>query len=252
MHECEKVKSLLVLFVDGDVSHSERESVETHLRDCAACRSEAREIAGLVNFLADPVLFEPPADLRWQSLGGTLAARVRESGKSRGWLPLSLGRHGWAVCLGVIFLAAAAVITLMQRSFTPVALPHNPPGNVAFVERIGDAYAREAATRYLSECQDLLLELVRAAKPCDGETIDVSSEVIRARELLGRKRLLDAELDSAALIQARGLCDDLESFLVDLSVADRCETPGELGRMEQVIRSRQLLLRIHLVQSELS
>jgi anti-sigma factor RsiW len=249
MSDCLKINHLLVLRAEDQLSADERQTVEAHLAGCEACRSEAAEIARLVRHLADPGLFSPPADYRWEALPRTLAARVRNAPSAQRWLPVGFGRLGWAVSACSAFAVMLGIISLAHRFTPPAAAPSE---NAAFVRRIENVYARGATSRYLSYCQELLIQVVRADKPCEGETIDVSFEVARARDLLQRKRMLDAELDSAAVVSARGLCDELENFLVELSLADRCETPGELSRMERVIRTRQLLLRINVVQSELS
>jgi hypothetical protein len=126
------------------------------------------------------------------------------------------------------------------------------PGNAAFLGKMQVAYAREATAQYLSECQDLLLTLMRAGKNCDGNNYDVSFEVERARRLIQRKQLLDSELKSPDVARAKALCDELDNFLVHLSTSDRCESPDKMRRMESYIQKEQLLLRINLLQSELS
>jgi hypothetical protein len=93
---------------------------------------------------------------------------------------------------------------------------------------------------------------MRAEKSCEGEKYDVSLEVAQARQLLRRKRMLDAELQSPAVAHAKSLCDELEGLLVNLSTSDRCESPDRVHRMERFIEREKLLLRINVLQSELS
>ena len=46
--------------------------------------------------------------------------------------------------------------------------------------------------------------------------------------------------------------DEIENFLVNLSTSQTCARPEEIRRMERFIEREQLLLRINLLQSELS
>jgi hypothetical protein len=114
------------------------------------------------------------------------------------------------------------------------------------------AYAREATSQYLGGCHALLLDLASAEGKCDAGGFDVSFEVARARQLLQQKRMLDAEPAVPATEHARGLCDDLERFLLDLSTAEKCETADSLRSLERFIQSEQLLLRIKVIQAGIS
>jgi hypothetical protein len=114
------------------------------------------------------------------------------------------------------------------------------------------AYAREATAQYLSSCQDLLLDFVSSDKTCAGDRYDVSFEVTRARQLLDEKRMLDAQLQVPEVAHAKALCDELERFLVGLSMSQDCESDAAVRTMEQFIESKQLLFRIDLMQSGIS
>jgi hypothetical protein len=153
----------------------------------------------------------------------------------------------------MVVLAFGTIWLVNRPAQEPQAVPAaEAPGNAAFLGKMQVAYAREATSQYLSDCQDLLLSLMRAGKNCDRNNYDVSFEVERARSLIRQKQLLDSELRSPYVASAKVLCDELENFLVHLSMSDRCESPEKMRRMESYIQREQLLLRINLLQSELS
>ena len=103
---------------------------------------------------------------------------------------------------------------------------------------IRSAHAREATARYLNECQDLLLNLVRAEKNCEGDKHDLSLEVERARELLRHKRMLDVELRAPEVARARELLERHQpAFGVQSSGAPRFETPVQAVRMKPGLRN---------------
>jgi hypothetical protein len=101
-------------------------------------------------------------------------------------------------------------------------------------------------------CQSLLVDLISAEKTCAVDRYDVALEVTRAGRLLKEKRMLDAELHVPDVARAKALCDDLENFLVSLSVAQECESGDAVRGMERFIENKQLLLRINLMQSGIS
>ncbi len=254
MDNCGKIKELLVLHSEDALDAPQSAEVREHLESCPNCKREAGEINQIRAWLADPEIFSPNQDLSWQILPRTLAARAKSLPTVKRWLPANFGSLGWTLSMAATIVLAFGSVWLVNRPRPEpeVASMATAPGNAAFLGRMQNAYAREATALYLSECQDLLLSLMRAGKNCPGQNYDVSLEVERAQRLLQRKQLLEAELKSPDVERAKPLCDELENFLVNLSTSDRCETLDKMRRMESFIQREQLLLRISLLQSELS
>lgn len=254
MNSCAKFREQLVLHLEGALGEAESRAVSGHLAVCEACRDERKALAKVRGWLTDPELFSPAEDLAWQSLPQRMAERAVSFRPARRWMPSNFGSLGWAFSLAVSVVLCLGLVWWAHRTVPeqPAEATAPAPGNEAFLGRLQTAYAREATSRYLIECQDLLIQVMRAEKNCDGEKYDVSFEVAQARELLRRKRMLDAELQSPAVAHAKSLCDELEGLLVNLSTSDRCESPDRVHRMERFIEREKLLLRINVLQSELS
>ncbi len=254
MSDCGKIRELLVLYAEKALNESSTSEVRHHLAACAACSREAGEIEDLRRRLSDPELFAPEPDYAWQMLPSALAARARAAGSAKPWLPWNSGSLVWTASMAAVIVIACGSIWFAGRQTPATVAPPaaEAPGNGAFLHKMQVAYAREATAQYLGECQDLLLTLMRADKKCSGEEYDVALEVERARVLLQRKQLLDSELSSPDVARAKSLCDELESFLINLSTSASCESPAGMRRMESYIQKQRLLLRINLLQSELS
>lgn len=254
MSNCDKFKQMLVLHAESALETQQAQEVGAHLAECAACRQEAVEIGRIREWLSDSELFAPESDYAWQILPQTLAARAQAEAAAKRWLPTNFGLRGWVFAFAATLVVCLGLVLLFHRPpvVAPVAQVTPPPGNEAFLGKIQSAYAREATSQYLGECQDLLINVMRAEKGCNGNMFDVSLEVSRARRLLQRKRMLDADLAAPEVSSARSLCDELEEFLVSLSTSDKCESPDKMRRMERYIKREQLLLRINVLQSELS
>jgi len=254
MNNCESMRDLLVLYAEGELPPGQRQLVEDHLKSCAGCREEAAGIDKIRAWLSDPDLFAPAEDYLWQLLPHKLSERARTIHPVKPWLPANLGSLVWTLSLAATFFLACGLIWLTQRQANepvPVAQAE-APGNLAFLGRIQSAHAREMTAQYLAECQDLLLNVMRAERSCEGQKYDVSLEVYRARDLLRRKRMLDSELRTPEVTRAKDLCDELENFLINLSTSEKCESSDKLHGMERFIEKEQLLLRIDVLQAEFS
>ncbi len=255
MSECKSIRDLLVLHFEGELEDEADRRVTAHLNACAACRAEAEGIRTVRGWLSDPELFAPDNSYAWQMLPETLASRATAGRKL--WLPLSYGPAGWALSMAATLVIGFGLIYWAGHvADRPVAAtaPRPPvaaPGNEAFLGRIYAAHARAATSEYLAACQDLLVDTLRAEPTCDERKYDVSAEVTRARDLLHSKRLLDPELGAPEVARAKELCDELEGFLLNLSLSEKCESRDKLHRMERYVRRQQLLLRIRVLQGEL-
>ena len=254
MDKCDRIKELLVLASENALEAEQQSQVDSHLAACASCREEAASIRTLQGWLRDPELFAPKQDYAWQCLPHTLASRAARTRSFRPWLPINARSLAWVLNLAAVVFLAFGLVWLSQRRDQPANLtvPVAAPDNQAFLNRIQSAYARQATAQYLNDCQDLLVNLMRAEPTCQDKSYDVSIEISRARELLETKRLLDAELQLPEVVSAKDLCDELERFLVNLSASDRCESPDRLRHLERFIQKEKLLLRINVLQSELS
>lgn len=254
MSSCDATREMLVLYAEGVLEPEEKSLVEEHLSGCADCSDEVAQIARIRGWLADSELFEPAQDLTWQLLPERLAGRARlQAGRKRSLF--GLGVPKLALSTAALLMIACGLIWIQR--YTAPAPPGVTPvrlaaGNEAFLDRVHTAYAREATAQYLSGCQDLLLDLISAEKTCAGDRYDVSLEVTRARQLLQEKSTLDAELRVPDVAHAKSLCDELEHFLVNLSLSQECETSDSLRAMERFIEKEQLLLRINLTQTGIS
>src|SRR6266849_6696650 len=108
---CQHIQTLLGRLHDGELEPAERSPVESHLRNCAACRAELvriRELSELTAALNEP---EPPGDL-WNRVAGGLAKA--RPGRARTWL-----RSRWAAAAALLLVAGAAAGWWTYRSHGP-------------------------------------------------------------------------------------------------------------------------------------
>lgn len=250
MNDCASIKELIVLYAEGELDPEQARQVADHLSECTECSRQAVEINSLRLWLADPEIFAPRENNRWRSFAAVCARSAGVTGIRRFQFAPPLR---WALPLAAALLLAAGLLWMPRRASAPAVTAGLPaPGNDAFLGRIQSAVTVDATAQYLAQCQDLLVNMLKSDQRCTGDRYDLSFEVARARELLLRKRILDLELNAPEVARAKDLCDDLENVLMDLSLSQSCETRDRLRSMENMIEREQLLLRIQLVESEIS
>ncbi len=264
MSDCSQIRDLLVLDAEGELDSAQSDMVRQHLQACESCSAEANGILEVRNLLLEPGLFAPVEDESWNSLAARCAGMAGPSRKIRTFSTNKLSWNlqssvRWALPLAACLVLGLALVWMMRNSGKPIEITssHPPsvdvaPGNAAFLERIDQELMTRSTARYLAECQDLLVELLKADRSCSGKGYDMSREIVRARELLQKRRIMEAELSAPEIAQAKDLCDDLENLLVSLSLSRDCESPEKFRRMEGMIEKERLLLRIRLIQSDIS
>jgi hypothetical protein len=252
MNDCGVVRDLFVLYAGGGMTREQARFVEDHLERCPECRIESAEIGKVNGWLRDEQLFVPVEDADWRALPLVCTDRARAAARGRS---RNRVRLRWVLPIAAALLMAISLVWVARR---PEA--HRPnvqtvaaaPGNQDFLGKIESAMTREATARYLTECQDLLVDVLNAGQTCSGKRYDVAFQAARARDLLEQKRMLDPELNAPEVARAKELCDALEDFLVSLSMSQNCETEEMVRWLELAIQKQKLLLRINLVRSEMS
>jgi hypothetical protein len=110
MKTCKKIKDLLPLYINNDVTEDERETVSAHLEECPACREYQLSLAAIIRAMK-PDRIEVPV-----SYGAELVVALQERLKRR---VTRQKRWLWAIpafsSLAVVILIASIVL-LKPRS----------------------------------------------------------------------------------------------------------------------------------------
>lgn len=114
---CEKMSNLLVSYLDGRASATERSAVEAHLKTCAGCRERAEEFRRLWDVMAEALAVEPSF-----AFDARVRQRIAAAGRPRLWTWLMPSPR-----------LAAAVVVLVGLSVVVSLQPNKPmlPGSSA-------------------------------------------------------------------------------------------------------------------------
>jgi hypothetical protein len=118
-----------------------------------------------------------------------------------------------------------------------------------FLDRAELAMARRNTLDYLEKSQYVLLDVFESAGEGTGAPAAFSSE--QARQLLSKKKYLNAQLERFQMAKAKAICDQIEMLFLELAQISDVLPAAELGRIRGFVEERQLLLKINLVKKEL-
>jgi hypothetical protein len=226
------------------VLRAEADALDRLLKETEAVRSEIRREAASVDWEALPGLVADRA----------LAGDVRDALEARAprplaWLASFRMKPALAGLAAGLIVGAAAMYLALKA---PGGRPDRDDAYYAsgeFLDRAELEMARRNTLDYLEKSQFMLLDVFESGGGSPGVPAALRSE--RARDLLQRKKYLNAQLDRFQMAKAKAICDQIERLFLELSQIDSELPAAELGRIRGFVEEHQLLLKINLVKKEL-
>ena len=254
-----RTRRLVALLAAGVLEGAEGERARRHVGRCGRCRAEHDAILAVVRAIeSDPVrTAEPDVDARvfvTQVERAVERALLTPSRRPR-WYLVALPA---AAAIASVSLLAPAVVGRFRPAPSPTLAPiprpaaADAPGTEEALARIEHALAREHAARYLSDAGDVLVAVAANAEDCDRteDRLDVGAAAERSRALLEKGRLV-VDPEGEAVASARGVLDDVEVALREVSELPSCVKRRDVERLRRQVEDRQLLMRIRLMTREL-
>jgi hypothetical protein len=223
---------------------AEAEAVERLLGETEAVRAEIRAAAASVD---------------WESLPGLIADRALPVAEVPGRAPRTPRVLAWAsafrlrpalagLAAGLVVGAAAMYLALRAPALRRGGdSAYHASGE--FLERAELEMARRNTLDYLEKSQYMLLDVFEPAGA--GPAVPAALRSERARDLLQRKKYLNAQLETFPMAKAKAICDQIEMLFLELSQIDEDLPAAELAKLRSYVEERQLLLKINLVRKEL-
>jgi hypothetical protein len=261
MNKCALNKDDWAAFLAGDLEEGRRAKMAEHLEKCPDCRAEADEMRRVIE-KAEAVKAEirqAVASVNWAALPATIADRAfAASRKPERALPAARP-WGWFAALrmkpALAGLAAGLVVGAAAMYFAlkaPGLRPGQDTGYYAsgeFLDKAELTMARRNTLDYLEKSQYVLLDVFESAG--EGGPMSTPFRSEQARDLLSKKKYLNAQLERFQMAKAKAICDQIEMLFLELAQLSDELPAAELGRIRGFVEERQLLLKINLVKKEL-
>lgn len=216
---------------------AEAEAIERILGETDAVRAEIREAAASVNWDVLPAV-----------IAGRALARNERAGRPT-VLAVFRMKPALAGLLAGLVLGGAAMYLALRTSALRPARTGGYYASSEFLDRAELEMARRNAVDYLEKSQYMLHDVVESGGR--GQTVPASVRADRARDLLQRKKYLNAQLERFQMAKAKAICDQIEMLFLELSQLDTDLPAAELKRIQAVVAERQLFLKINLIKKEL-
>jgi len=254
-----RFRNRLGLLASSSLDPRETEWVRGHVARCASCQAELTELSNLTAILKTDASLDRPLPVSTEALRSRVLARIRSS-------PPVPARAGWSPAPAMSALALVGVFVLAGVLATRSSAPKEPEGTIApliasadtaandaaFYERLEKTHTRANAARYLSEAQDILIQ-VRAAADCPDspkDSVDVTAEAQTSRTLLGRRAALVSG-SQGSLLAAQGVMEEVEGVFQKVAELPKCTRRKDVDAIARSVDQKNLLMKIDLVAQEL-
>jgi hypothetical protein len=223
---------------------AEADALDRLLKETEAVRSEIREAAASVDWDVLPAVIADRA-----LAADRPAARQAPAFRPLAWLAAFRMKPALAGLAAGLVVGAAAMYFALRTPGVPTDRDGGYHASVEFLDRAELEMARRNTLDYLEKSQYVLLDVFESAG--EGPVVPAALRSERARDLLQKKKYLNAQLETFQMAKAKAICDQIEVLFLELSQIDEELPPAELRRIRDYVEGRQLLLKINLVKKEL-
>jgi hypothetical protein len=253
MKACREFRRDLEWLAAGELAPARRPVLEKHLGSCPACRRELEAWRSLLAEAAIPAaeLEAAAAAVDWPAVGDRILAAAQRR-------RLVVRRPGPVASPSRLAAAAAlaAVVGLglffLGRSTAPVPDPAAREGVAAAVLHLQSGLARAEAISYLQQSQLMFADLLKDCPSGEMAARELSLYSRKAKELLLRKKFIEQSLPPVEWLKVRPVSERIDWLNYEILQLGEQELCGQIQRLQRLLESERLLLKIRLLERELS
>lgn len=261
MNEHARTKKELAAFLRGELEEARRRAMAEHIDKCGECRAETEALERLLKETeaVRSEIREAAASIEWEALPAAIADRAMAAAAKPGRAPSAA--RPWPglfelrmkpVLAGLAAGLAVGAVAMYLALRPPVPRPDRDAGYHAsgeFLDRAELEMARRNTLDYLERSQYVLLDVFESG--VTGAAAPAAVRAERARDIVQRKKYLNAQLERYQMAKAKAICDQIEALFRELAEIGEDLPAAEMGRLRDLVEARQLLLKINLVKREL-
>ncbi|MCD6451428.1 MAG: zf-HC2 domain-containing protein [Acidobacteria bacterium] len=233
MKGCERFEALITLHLYGELSPKEERELLTHLDQCPSCRARYEELKGVIELISSHSTY--PVDyINWQRFPEEVIAELKRRGHlKKKLIPLPAK---------LALIAASAALFFLLLIYPNIRRKETPD-----LSRYELLVAKSAVVEYLAGSETLLLSLDEG-----GEGTDIVLTKELSRRLLTKKKFIDWALDKPELAKVRGLANELEAIMLNITSLGANPSPKEMREIRDMVREKELIMKINLLTKEMT
>jgi hypothetical protein len=245
------------LYFYGELDAAASTSVQTHLKQCAECRSALEDLTVIRAALATrPDVATPPGG-DWSGfmarLDGAIAAesRTRDAAPASGRviaMPLR-GRLGPYLAIAAMLALVTFTEVMLFRARPidrPVATPRESPTAAAGAPAFSADPALVALTDQHFERSKLVVLGLTTRDPAESDAANWAYERELASTLLSDTRLYRIAAEERGMSSLAGVMRDLELVLLQTSMSEQPDA-ASLEQLQRLIRRRDLITKMNVI-----
>jgi hypothetical protein len=256
MEPCRKIKPWLEWLAAGEIGAGERARAEAHVRECPACR---RELSGWQALLASAGKRAAVAEaecraIDWDAVSGKIMRRIDGFEKV---IEMPARRRIFSL---VPLLTAAALLLLLGAGMFFLTRPRAGilPGtkeltiSSAVMSHLQTGLAREEVVSYLRQSQLMFTDLLKDCRREEVAAWEINLYSRQAKELLLKKKYVQQNLPAMEWFKVRSVSEQIDWLSYEILQLDNRQLCGQISRLQRIMESEKLLLKIRLLEREFS
>ena len=256
MEPCHKIRPWLEWLAADEIADRERLRADAHLRECPACR---RELSGWQALLAaagerKAIAAAESRGIDWDLVSERIIRRIEPKANV---LEMPVRRRIFrfaplATAATLLLLVGAGIFLLIR---TRPGIPGGPEdGGIspAAVSHLQSGLAREEVISYLRQSQLMFTDLLN---DCAGEEMaswEVRLVSRQAKELLMKKKYFQQNLPALEWLKVRDVSEKIDWLNYEILQLEGRQLCGQIGRLQRIMEKEKLLLKIRLLEKDLS
>lgn len=251
MAACREIRPWLEWLAAEEIADDRRQAVLAHVSACSACRRELADWRALLAAAAepDPALEAEMQGIDWDSLSARIAAR----GAAAGMAVLPIRRHlaalmPWAAAALIV---AAGLIAFLRFPLRRAAPPASGADS-AVIDHLQAGLARQEVIRYLQQSQLVFTDLLRECSGPQAAAYELRLYAQEAKDLLLKKRYFQQNLSSVEWLRVSPISAKIDWLSYEILQLEERQLCGQILRLQKVMEEEKLLLKIRLLEKDLS
>lgn len=256
MEPCRKIKPWLEWLAAGEINERERLRAEAHVRECPACQRELSKWQALLAAAGMPMAW---AEAECQAIDWHAAAEkiLRNIDHSCAVDALPARRRIFSL---VPLITAASLLLVLSAGmfFLMWTRPGAGPGFAdtrvasASVVHLQSGLAREDVISYLQQSHLMFTDLLKDCPDEEAAAWEVRLYSRQAKKLLLKKKYFQQNLPAVEWLKVREISERIDWLNYEILQLEDRQLCSQISRLQRIMEDEKLLLKIRLLERELS
>ena len=254
MKACRDIRPLLEWLAADELDDDRRQLAEEHVRACPGCRRELADWRSLLAASGRPDA-ETLAELQaidWDGVTAKIMAGIdARPAPSRRAAPV-LSFAFWAAAAVLLVVVGLGLFFWTRAGSASFPLDGNSRLSASAATRLQSGLAREEVISYLRQSQLMFTDLLQDCTSDEVAPWEIRLYSRQAKELLLKKKYFQQSLPAVEWLKVRNVSDRIDWLNYEILQLEDRQLCGQINRLQRIMENENLLLKIRLLEKDLS